>query len=70
MTSCTLNTRINYNTVRLSKVEIADAIGRNLKHVMYKKIITNVGTKEGRKEGRKGKGRKKRKENEKEEGKS
>ena len=31
-------------------IEIADAIGRNLKHVMYKKIITNVGRKEGRKE--------------------
>ena len=32
-------------------IEIADAIGRNLKQVMYKKIIRNVGTKEGRKEG-------------------
>ena len=46
-------------------IEIADAIGRNLKHVMYKKIITNVGTKEGRK----WKGRNKRKGNEKEESK-
>ena len=50
-------------------IEIADAIGRILKHVMYKKIITNVGTKEGRKEGRRGKGRKKRQGNKKEEGK-
>ena len=42
-------------------IEIADAIGRNLKHVMYKKMIRN--------ERRKGKGRKKRQGNEKEEGK-
>ena len=33
-------------------IEIADAIRRNLKQVMYKNIITNERTNEGRKEGK------------------